>query len=231
MLERRFDELKMVEMNELGIKKKRTLRLFINATAEIIEKEGIDGVTIRKVAKITGYNGATIYNYFDNSNQLISFGSMKFINDYVQALPEYVNQADNVLERFLLVWECFCKYCFKKPKIYYAIFTADIGDQPENLIHNYYSLFPEKLGDPPEDLIPMIMESDFSKRCEILIEPCIKEGHFREEQAQEINELIRLIYQGMLSLLINNRINYSAKEAAQQTINHIKSTVIGRANL
>jgi AcrR family transcriptional regulator len=215
----------MLDLDKYKIKKKRIFKIFINATAEIIEEKGIEGVTTRKVAEITGYNSATIYNYFENSNQLISFGAIKFLNDYVQALPEYASQANNVLERFLLVWECFCKYCFKKPKLYYAIFTENIGENPENLMHNYYTIFPEDLGNPPEDLIPMLMESDFSKRCEILMEACINEGYFTEEEGQEINEMIRLIYQGMLSLIINNRVSYSSKEATQRTMKHIRTII------
>lgn len=42
----------------------RMIKYFIDATIEIIEKEGYEGVTIRKVADIAGYNSATIYNYF-----------------------------------------------------------------------------------------------------------------------------------------------------------------------
>jgi DNA-binding transcriptional regulator YbjK len=33
---------------------------FVNATADIIEKEGIDKVTIRKIADLAGNNSATI---------------------------------------------------------------------------------------------------------------------------------------------------------------------------
>lgn len=220
----------MIEIKQNEIKKKRILKVFINATAEIIESEGIEGVTTRKVAKMTGYNSATIYNYFDNCNQLISFAAMKFISDYTQALPDYISKAENALERFILVWECFCDYCFANPQIYYAVFTAYIGDQSENLIQNYYSLFPEELGDPPEDLVPMLMESDFSKRCEILIQSCIEEGYLTKEQAEEINELVELIYQGMLSLIINKRVDYSAEEATDHVMNHIRTIVKERVN-
>jgi len=221
----------MVEVKKDDIKKIRTLRLFIDATAQIIEDEGIEGVTIREVAKITGYNSATIYNYFDNCNELISFAAMKFISDYVQAMPEYIAEANNALEEFLAVWQCFCEYCFQDPQIYYAIFTADIGDKPEDLIKDYYTLFPDDLGEPPKELVPMLMESDFSRRCEILIKPCVEADYFTPQQAEEINELIRLIYQGMLSLMINNRIDYSTEEAVERTMKHIRMVVNERAKV
>ncbi|MBM7624460.1 TetR/AcrR family transcriptional regulator [Sporohalobacter salinus] len=215
----------MIDVEETNIKTKYILKIFIESTTKIIKKEGIKGVTIRKVADIAGYNSATIYNYFENCNQLISFAAMKFISNYIQALPNYFKQENSALENFLAVWECFCEYCFKDPQIYYAVFTEDIGDQSENLIKNYYSLFPEDLGDPPEEVMPMLMESNFVERCRISIDPCIKKGYFSEEEAEEINEMIRLTYQGMLSLLVNNRVDYSSQEAAERTMKYIRKIV------
>lgn len=221
----------MIDIQKCDIKKERTLKIFINAAAQIIEEEGIEAVTIRKVAAIAGYNSATIYNYFDNSNQLISFASIRFISThYLQELPNYINQANNSLERFLLIWECFCKYCFKHPKLYYAVFTENIGDQPNNLISNYYSLFPYELKEFPQELTPMIKESNFVKRCQISLEPCIEEGFFTKQEATEINEIIRLLYQGMLSLFINNRVDYSAEEATTKIMKHIREITNSRSS-
>ncbi|MCK8827612.1 TetR/AcrR family transcriptional regulator [Natroniella acetigena] len=220
----------MIDFNEGDIKQIRILKIFINATSQIIEEEGIKGVTIRKVAKIAGYNSATIYNYFDNLNQLIFFAAMNFISDYVQEVPQYMEQSSNTLERFLLMWECFCKYSFKKPKIYYAVFTEDIGNKPEDLMEKYFSLFPEKLGDPPQDLTPIFLESDLSKRTALAIQPCIEAGYFTSKQAAEIDKMITLTYHGMISLLLNNRVDYSAEEATTKTMTYIRKIATKIAN-
>ncbi len=87
---------------------------------KLLKRKASKKVTIRKVAKIAGYNSATIYNYFDNCNQLIFFASIRFMEDYVKEMPEYIAQGDNELEKLILMWECFCYHSFKKPKIYYA---------------------------------------------------------------------------------------------------------------
>ena len=46
-------------------------KYFVDATAEIIEEEGLENVTIRKVADKAGYNSATIYNYFSEISHLL----------------------------------------------------------------------------------------------------------------------------------------------------------------
>jgi AcrR family transcriptional regulator len=216
----------MIDIEDCGIKKKRIIKVFIDSATKILKEEGLEKVTIRKVAEIAGYNSATIYNYFDNSNQLVSFAAMEIISEtYVQALPKYVKDSNDCFDRFISIWQCFCEYCFQNPEIYYAVFTEHIGDQPENLIRNYYSLFPAQIEDYPPQLIPMIMESDFAQRCKIMIDPLIEAGYFDQEEAQEINEMIRLLYQGMLSLLINNRIDYSAKQATEKIMNYITEII------
>ncbi len=215
----------MIEINKNDIKKIRTLKIFIDAAYQIIEQDGIEDVTIRKVAEIAGYNSATIYNYFKNRTQLISFAAVKYISDYVKAVPEYMKKSDETLERFFLMWECFCQYSFGNPQIYYAIFTEDIGESPENLFKVYYSIFPEEMGLPPEELKPILLESDLRKRANLAIQPCIEEGYLTSEQAYEIDEMIILMYQGMLSLIIHNRLEFTVEEAVQRIMKYIRKII------
>ncbi len=211
----------MIDFDNNDMKKKRILKTFIEAVKKIIKEEGIEKVTIRKVAQMAGYNSATIYNYFDNCNQLIFFGSISFLDDYVKAIPHYLGRSSNTLDQFLLIWECFTRYSFVNPRIYYAIFTEDIGDRSENLFKKYYQLFPEELGNIPKKYIPMLLESDLSKRCSFHIQPCVEEGYLSPERAEEVDEKIRLIYHGMLSLLVNNRMDYTVNEAVEKIMKYI----------
>lgn len=214
----------MITVDKREIKRIRILKVFINAAFQIIEEEGIGGVTIRKVGQIAGYNSATIYNYFKNRQQLISFAAVKYISDYVQAVSAYMDQSTNTLERFFLMWECFCLYSFKNPQIYYAIFTEDIGEKPGNLFKVYYTIFSEELGEPSEELKSILLETDLAKRANRAIQPCVEEGYFTVEEAEEINQMIMLMYHGMLSLIINNRIDSSVEESVQKIMSYIRMT-------
>lgn len=215
----------MISVEQREIKKIRILRVFIEAAYQIIEEEGILGVTIRKVGQIAGYNSATIYNYFKNRSQLVSFAAVKYISDYVQAVSAYMDQSNDTLERFFLMWECFCLYSFKNPEIYYAIFTEDIGEKPENLFKVYYTIFSEELGDPSEELKSILLESDLAKRANRAIQPCVKAGYFKSREADEINQMIILMYHGMLSLIINNRVDRPVEKSVQQIMSFIRMIV------
>ena len=91
-------------MDPKEIRKQRTLIYFIEATQALIEEEGIDNLTIRKIAARAGYNSATLYHYFDNLDQLITYASLKHISLYNREFAESVT--DNMTERqkFILMW-------------------------------------------------------------------------------------------------------------------------------
>ncbi len=64
-------------------KRKRIMSYFINATIELMEKEGIENLTIRKVAEQAKYNSATLYHYFSNLDELELFASVKCLDESV----------------------------------------------------------------------------------------------------------------------------------------------------
>lgn len=210
-------------MNKKEIQRKRMMSYFINAADRIIKEEGINQITIRKVADYAGYNSATLYNYFENLDHLVFFAAMRSIKDYALALPDYTKNAKDALERFLLVWECFCNYSYRNPDIYYAIFFAKLHDDLEKYILDYYRLFPEDLGDPSEGLTTMLLKHNIYERGETSLDDCIKEGFIKEEDKKELNEFIFLTYESILLRVIRARMDY--KEAIESAMKYIEKIV------
>lgn len=210
-------------MKKRNIQRKRTMTYFIDAAYEIIKEEGIKKVTIRKVADKAGYNSATIYNYFENLDHLILFAAMRYVKDYTLALPEYLKDAKNALDRFFKVWECFCHFSFKNPEIYYAIFFADLDKDLENYIIDYYKLFPEELGTGTNSISTMLLKHNIYDRGMATINDCVKEGFIKEEDAETLNEMSTLLYEGVLSQVIRGKIEHD--EAVEKTMRYIKVTV------
>ena len=48
-------------MTNKELQKKRILMYFIEAAQNIMENEGIENITLRKVADMAGYNSSTLY--------------------------------------------------------------------------------------------------------------------------------------------------------------------------
>jgi AcrR family transcriptional regulator len=204
------------------LQKKRMKCYFIEAASRIIEQEGLENLTVRKVANLAGYNSATLYNYFENFDHLIFFASMRHLKDYSQALPDYIADSKDSLDRYYRIWELFCLNAYSKPEIFNAIFFGKFNIPLEESVTEYYSLFPQDLGSPPEDLLPMLLKQDLFNRSITTFKAIVKEGFIREEDVFEINEATLLIYQGMLSRIINKQVDYTPEEAMRRTIKYMK---------
>ena len=210
-------------MDNKSLRKKRIMTFFIDSADEILKEEGITGVTIRKVANRAGFNSATLYNYFENLDHLIFFTAMKHIKDYALALPEYLKDANNALDKFLTIWKCFCDYSFKEPEIYYAIFFANLHNELEDYVEQYYNLFPDELGAQPDDISTMLLKHNIYERGMTIVNECVDEGFIRKEDAEVLNEMATLVYEGILLRVIKGKINYD--EAVRKTMKYIELIV------
>ncbi|MDQ6600622.1 TetR/AcrR family transcriptional regulator [Bacillus salipaludis] len=217
-------------MKKKEIQLSRMWKYFVDATAEIIEEEGLENVTIRKVADKAGYNSATIYNYFSEISHLIFFASMKFLKSYTDEVAVYIEKGKDPIEKYLLAWECFCIHSFKQPQIFNAVFIMDLGDQPEKLLEEYYKIYPADLINIPEELKIILFERNVSKRGRSFLENALREGYIKEENVDAINELTILIWQGMFTNILNNRKSYEFQEAVKITMNYI-TEIVHNANL
>jgi AcrR family transcriptional regulator len=90
-------------MDKKLLQKRRMMSYFIEAARQIIEKEGINAINIRDVANLAGYNSATLYNYFNDIDDLIFFASLGYLEDYIKDLDLYVKDSKNALDKFFAI--------------------------------------------------------------------------------------------------------------------------------
>jgi AcrR family transcriptional regulator len=204
------------------IQKRRMMAYFIDAAKQIIDEDGFEAVSARKVADIAGYNSATLYNYFDDLDHLIFYASLRSLKEYVGDLKRYTKGVHTPVDRYLKIWECFCHHSFNTPKVYNAIFFDKYSTRLNHDIKEYYSIFPEELDDQEDDIIPMLLGQNIYERNLAILGPCIKKGFVTEDSAYAVNEMIVLVYLGMLTRLLKGQADYSPEEATQRTIFYIK---------
>ncbi len=222
---------KLIRPDKKTIQKRRIMSYFIEAATQIIEEDGIENVTIRKVADIAGYNSATLYNYFENLDHLIFFAQLKHLKIYVVHLGDYIKDAKNALDKYFLIWEFFCYHSFQEPLVYHTLFFKEFKKPLRDMMQEYYTLFPEELEWISEDIEPMIMNQDLYKRNLSLLVNCMKEGFLQESVLEELNEMSLLVYQGMVERMLTNQADYTPKEATRRTMTYIKKyTLMHKTN-
>ena len=179
------------------LRRKRTMRYFIEAASDIINNEGIDSLTTRNVAAKAGYNSATIYNYFGNFERLIAFAAIKGLKEYAFDLQKQINDEMSPVEKFLKTWACYFKHSLKSPVIFSILF-AQYGNNPLVFLREYYNIFPEELQDLPKDIHDTFFESDFDVRNRLLLNKCVDQGLFTKTDVDAIVDMSQFIFEGVL---------------------------------
>lgn len=210
-------------MNNKELRKNRVMMYFINATEELIREYGIEELTLREVAKKAGYNSATLYNYFENLDHLIFFAAMKYTKDYTLALKTYLLDSKNAMDRFLKVWECFCDFSYDNPEIYNAIFFPKSDKDVKYYVKQYYEIYPNELIEEVDTTSTMLIKTDINERGMTIVSDCVDEGFIRLEDADKLNDMTLLIFEGMLKRVLRNNTSYD--DARNCTMAYIKDIV------
>lgn len=82
-----------------NVKKEFVKSKFIDAAKSIILQDGVSGVTVRRIAEITGYSYATIYHYFQDLDALLLDTKLSMIRDMVAAGGAQTVKTEGSLER------------------------------------------------------------------------------------------------------------------------------------
>ena len=168
----------------------QTRRYFVEKTQEIIDESGIDGVSIRRIAKRTGCNSAMIYSYFKSLDYLVTLSLMKYFREYISALSEYIEDGNSPLKNFYLVWEYFFDTCFSKPKIFYRLFFARHQEPLCDIVEHYYELFPEEAATHADVIKHMLKGRDVYERNLRILIPVAESGDIPLAQVETVNDLI-----------------------------------------
>ena len=151
-------------MTNQDLKKRRMVSYFIRSAQNIIKEDGISGVTLRKVAQGAGYNVATLYNYFEDLDQLVLFACLKYLQIYNQALNEHLTDCNSAKEKFYLSWRIFCEISFENPEAFHQIFFNKHSNTLPQICERYYEVFPEESTDATSHLYPILSGYDLNTR-------------------------------------------------------------------
>lgn len=209
----------------MKLKEKRMMSYFIEAAIEIIEEEGIEAITLRKIAERSGYNSATLYNYFKNLDVLLIYASVTYLKDYIKELKKIVGPVNDPIERYIKIYEVFNDFCFRYPDIYFNMFYGIYSDMLNEIIAEYYDIFPEELEGIDEDLSVMLTSGDIYKRDEAITKSFLNHGYTKDDIKFLIDTTIRVHSSYLYEVVINKNID---KEVHKDKFNKYLRELIER---
>lgn len=184
--------------HELNIKQRRVMTYFITATKELILKDGIENLTVRKVAAAAGYNSATMYNYFEDMEELVVFASMGHLRRYSADLEANVESCTTALETYRTIYKVFSKHCFSEPEVFYNLFYGKHKKRLKKIISTYYDLFPEELGKHKGNVLEMLTRGDIMERDSAIMPSLIEQGFVKQQNAKQTVTMVVRMFQSYL---------------------------------
>ncbi len=178
---------------------------FIKAGYEILKEEGIERLTVRNIAKRAGYSYATIYNYFDNAEELMWSIGFKVLNELAQILEEYYNeikQNKNCSELLRLTYIKYIDYYLENENIYQFIFYEQLDISDSNIQI-----------EKPEPIL-------FNLQQEIM-QRCVEEGLIDNNKKRISGELLTNSINGLLSIYFSRKDELSKNDLYLRTEKYI----------
>lgn len=154
-------------MDKKEKKHKRTQEYFAATAKDMIIRDGMAGISVRKVAEEAGYSLGTVYNHFKNLDELLWLTRNMMIDDIATYMenncPPSVENRDDVVAIFRM----FIQFFIEKPHSYEFIYfykldrcdkkIPSLSDKPEfNQRFTPLVTYLISYGIPPEQVMVVI---------------------------------------------------------------------------
>lgn len=147
----------------------------INAAKEIMIDDGISAVSVRSISKLSGINGAIVYRYFQDADELILYASLDLLNDY--NLKLYDIKGGDPKESYLKDWTLFCESAFPHAEYIYNLYFGKYSYSISKVLANYFDLFPQsEVSEEGSFSELMYMDSIWERNLKVLM-PVLQADH------------------------------------------------------
>ncbi|POP32548.1 TetR/AcrR family transcriptional regulator [Lactonifactor longoviformis] len=170
---------------------------YVRITSKILEEEGIEAVTIRKVAARAGCTSAVLYRHFENKGHLTMLACIRFLEPYIYALMKNSERKDiSLIQRDLLNWKCFIGEAFRNRPYYEFMFFGNQREELEECAYEYYQMFPDIQKSFDAFTASIAFSSDLHERAVFYLRSAVHTGMLTSENAMLLGRLSVAVFKG-----------------------------------
>ena len=103
---------------------------YVVQASRIIKKEGVEAISIRRIAAELGCSSASMYRYFQNLDELLFYAQLDALNEYILDLSKCEKEWNDIWDVHFGIWRSYAKEAFKKPQAFEAVFYRNINAGP-----------------------------------------------------------------------------------------------------
>lgn len=171
---------------------------FVKATKDIVEEEGVEAASIRRVSTSAGYSSATLYLYFEDVNELVTMSLISYLGDYARDIIESTPADETPGETYRRTWELFCMHAFAYPAAFFNLFYGPQARNIDAIAKKYYELFPEELENASGRVLEMLGRGDLRERNRVVLEGFASELGLSKREADLANDLTVAFFRSFL---------------------------------
>lgn len=190
--------------------KPESKKRIIKCAYAILQRDGIEEFSIRKVASECGVSPAGIYRHFSSRDELLVYASIFFLESYFKQLDELSTKDLNSLEKYFEIEKIFTNRSFSEPEIFYNLYFGVDESQFDDIFVKCFELI-----DPsPEYYFKYQFGKSFINgglvgRNIAILELLYDEGYLKieKEDLKCYNRIIVNMYRGFLDAAITKKRN------------------------
>jgi AcrR family transcriptional regulator len=180
-------------MDKKAIQRKRMERYLIEAAKTIIQEEGAEAVTVRKVADLAGYSYATMYNYFKDVNELLWYVAADYLDELVALMEDLEEETAKGVDGIKKAYRAYVSYYMKNPAVYRFAFF-------------------QQLGEPPEEVAKKLQTPVMAEKQVHVLSHYVEKGLLRKEDVPRVGELLSGFVHGLLLFYFSGRMQLDREE-------------------
>lgn len=170
----------------------------IQKTYELLKETAPDELKIRDIAKVCNSTPTVVYKHFENLDDLIRFGCVHFLEDYIRETMKIVNENMDPLEMLIIMWDEFSKCAFQNVDVYLHLFWGRYCSQLGDTIFDYYQLFPEQWQTMGGLFTSTFFNSEIKERNYTIVRRAAAVGYFHHTETKVISDMQCYLMHGML---------------------------------
>ncbi|MEJ6951580.1 TetR/AcrR family transcriptional regulator [Natronospora cellulosivora (SeqCode)] len=179
-------------MDRKSIQEQRKRGYFIEAAKKLIQEEGVDNITVKKIADLAGFAPATLYNYFSDIDELFYVCAYDFWDEcmiFVQTRAK-----DKKLENKIVDFsKAYAEFFINNPNIFELLFLKD------------FEAFKKEAIKPPE--VALLLQKTLIT--------AVEEGLISEEKLFILENIIGSSIHGLLLFYIRRRTDANKEQIIQ----------------
>ena len=165
-----------------SIKSERIRSYFIGAAKEIIIRDGVESVSVRKVANLAGYSYATIYNYFCDLNALLQETKQCMIRDMAAYMGSVQGGNISGLDEIKKLNRLYALYYLEHPHVFRFFYSYRLTNEPK-VIEQYF---------------------DYEASWRSTYQCFVTDGTIREEDISIVGKTVIYVLHGLLALFFSD---------------------------